>query len=119
MGVRPQHGAALMSWVHASGDGDAWGTVQEWRFAAAALLHFGYGVSVNDYRPSPMWQGLGDVLASPDEERVQELYDFLGTGDPGVAAASWGTISPVSLLLYLLKIMNRAAAILTAQGRDY
>lgn len=117
MGVRPYGAANLMWHVRVSYDGDAWGTVQEWRFAVAALLHFGYSAHVDDYHPAPMWSGLGDVLADPSEDTVRLLY-----GQVGMRNVDQDWIAPTGTIVrltYLLKIMDRAAAILKAQGKDY
>lgn len=87
----------ILDEVRLSYDGDAFGTVQEWRFAICDYL-----LSVKGYQVTEFSQG----TFGPDEDSYayQELFLIRPTqGD----------------LLYALEILDRASSILVAMNKNY
>lgn len=87
----------ILDEVRLSDDGDAFGTVQEWRFAIADYLLEEYRYLVPGFRQAP---------SGPDEGSY--AYQILVEVFPAEAE-----------LLYVLRILDRARSILGAMGRDY
>ena len=78
-----------------SANGDPWGRVQEWRFAAADCMVAKFGMHVVGFKPAP---------SGPEKN---EVYNFINLNFTRRTLAR------------LWSILNRLAAIHRAAGREY